>query len=59
MNGLEMGTDDFVATPFSYPELLARVQAVVRRARATSHGQEEILRVTNFTITNKFISKLT
>jgi DNA-binding response OmpR family regulator len=50
VNGLEMGADDFVVTPFSYPELLARVQAVVRRARTTSYGQEEILRVKNLTI---------
>lgn len=36
--GLEMGADDYVAKPFSPPELLARVKALIRRARMT--GQE-------------------
>jgi DNA-binding response OmpR family regulator len=31
--GLELGADDYVAKPFSSRELLARVRAVVRRAR--------------------------
>ncbi|MCB1527393.1 MAG: response regulator transcription factor [Hyphomicrobiaceae bacterium] len=36
--GLEMGADDYVAKPFSPPELLARVKALIRRARMG--GQE-------------------
>jgi DNA-binding response OmpR family regulator len=32
--GLELGADDYVAKPFSPKELLARVRAVLRRARA-------------------------
>jgi DNA-binding response OmpR family regulator len=31
--GLEVGADDYVTKPFSAPELLARVRAVVRRAQ--------------------------
>jgi len=31
--GLEMGADDYVTKPFSARELLARIRAVVRRAR--------------------------
>jgi DNA-binding response OmpR family regulator len=31
--GLELGADDYVAKPFSSRELLARVRAIVRRAR--------------------------
>lgn len=31
--GLEMGADDYVAKPFSARELLARIKAVLRRAR--------------------------
>lgn len=32
--GLEMGADDYVAKPFSGRELLARIKAVLRRARS-------------------------
>ncbi len=31
--GLQMGADDYVAKPFSRPELLARIEAVLRRGR--------------------------
>jgi two-component system OmpR family response regulator len=31
--GLEMGADDYIAKPFSARELLARIKAVLRRAR--------------------------
>lgn len=33
IRGFARGADDYVAKPFSYPELLARVRAVLRRAR--------------------------
>jgi two-component system, OmpR family, response regulator RegX3 len=29
--GLELGADDYVTKPFSWPQLLARMQAVLRR----------------------------
>ena len=32
--GLELGADDYVVKPFSFPELLARVKALLRRAEA-------------------------
>ena len=33
--GLKVGADDYVAKPFSRPELLARIEAVLRRQRRT------------------------
>jgi DNA-binding response OmpR family regulator len=33
--GLEVGADDYISKPFSSPELLARIRAVVRRYRGT------------------------
>ncbi len=32
IRGLNIGSDDYVSKPFSYPELIARIQAVLRRA---------------------------
>jgi two-component system, OmpR family, response regulator RegX3 len=42
--GLELGADDYVVKPFSGPEVIARIRAVLRRSN--SGGQEErLLRV--------------
>ncbi len=35
VKGLQAGGDDYLTKPFAFPELLARVQALVRRATAT------------------------
>ena len=37
---LQTGADDYVVKPFSLPELHARMQAVLRRSRLPSVGQE-------------------
>ncbi len=34
VKGLDMGADDYVTKPFSYPELVARIHAVLRRAES-------------------------
>ncbi|MBC8012278.1 MAG: response regulator transcription factor [Burkholderiales bacterium] len=35
VRGLEMGGDDYITKPFSYPELVARIRAVLRRAEGS------------------------
>ena len=39
VRGLNLGCDDYVSKPFSFPELIARIQAVLRRA--APGGEEE------------------
>lgn len=43
IRGLNIGCDDYVSKPFSHPELVARINAVLRRA--TPGGEDERLAV--------------
>jgi len=43
VRGLNVGADDYISKPFSFPELIARIQAVMRRAMPG--GEEERLAV--------------
>jgi two-component system KDP operon response regulator KdpE len=45
VKGLEMGADDYITKPFGHLQLLARVQAVLRRAVAAPGGTEELIEV--------------
>ncbi len=36
VNGLNLGADDYLTKPFSFNELLARIQAILRRGKAVS-----------------------
>ncbi|NOG73573.1 MULTISPECIES: response regulator transcription factor [Roseicella] len=41
--GLDLGADDYLPKPFGRPELLARIRAVLRRARAPASSSAELV----------------
>jgi len=43
--GLKVGADDYVTKPFSRPELLARIEALLRRQRTEAIGDEPSERI--------------
>ncbi|EWC41787.1 response regulator [Pseudomonas stutzeri] len=48
--GLRLGADDYVVKPFNPAEVVARVQAVLRRTRASAPAATQMLRVGPFQI---------
>ena len=42
VHGLDLGADDYVAKPFSVPELLARVRAILRRVRPSTTPPDHV-----------------
>ena len=50
--GLELGADDYVTKPFSFMELIARVEAVLRRA-SRRIDKKELIEVGDFVLDSK------
>lgn len=48
--GLRIGADDYVVKPFNPAEVVARTQAVLRRASRAGHDAPDVLRVEGFEI---------
>ena len=48
--GLDLGADDYVTKPFSPPELLARLRAVLRRSAEAEGGGPRVIAVGELTI---------
>lgn len=44
--GLELGADDYMVKPFGFRELIARINAVTRRAQSSGVVADEIVRLT-------------
>lgn len=50
VKGLQVGGDDYLTKPFAFPELLARVQALLRRSAAAGPGEPTRLQVADLEI---------
>lgn len=50
VRGLDVGADDYLVKPFALEELLARVRALLRRARILGRGKESVLTFADLTL---------
>lgn len=53
IHGLEMGADDYLTKPFSPKELIARIQAILRRTDRNDIYQDENLKIGDLVISRK------
>ena len=53
VHGLKLGGDDYISKPFSIKELLARVQAVLRRCQSEKHNKPVVLQYHNLVLQEK------
>jgi DNA-binding response OmpR family regulator len=50
IKGLRAGADDYVTKPFSFEELLARIEALIRRADMTYGEEDSVIRILDLTL---------
>lgn len=50
LRGFRLGSDDYVTKPFSFAELVARIEAVLKRATSSSLQSSDVLRVGNLVL---------
>lgn len=50
MRGFELGADDYLTKPFSTDELIARIFAILRRAKAEPEGSDDTYQVGGLTV---------
>lgn len=50
IKGLQAGGDDYMVKPFSFSELLARIQAILRRTNAPTQGSSNELSIGDITL---------
>ncbi|BCJ88348.1 response regulator transcription factor [Effusibacillus dendaii] len=53
VEGFEKGADDYLSKPFEEAELIARIKALLRRARSQQAEQDPILRYKDLTLNEK------
>lgn len=50
VKALDLGADDYLSKPFHFNELLARINALLRRANRTDRGEDNLLRCDDLTM---------